>query len=127
MLGMLPCDTSHCTLVLTCVALFFFPAAGLLSAEDLARSLAVNPNISKARRFLAVPFIGKDVPSPSSEYSHPDIRLGLSMLAYRYEGMRRSDFKAVLQEVRANQPAMPAAAATCGCILKRACGAGRNT
>jgi hypothetical protein len=40
--------------------------------------------------------VGKDVPSPSSEYSHPDIKCGLTILAYRYEGLRRSDFMAVL-------------------------------
>ena len=39
---------------------------GLLSAEQLRAALALNPNMPHARRFTAVPFVGKDVPSRSS-------------------------------------------------------------
>jgi hypothetical protein len=52
---------------------------GLLSAEELRR----NPATPASRRLLAVPFIGKDVPSASSQFSHPDVVIGLSILAYR--------------------------------------------
>ena len=38
---------------------------------------------------VAVPFIGKDVPSPASEFAHPDILIGLTILAYRIEGSVR--------------------------------------
>ena len=51
----------------------------------------------RSRLLLAVPFVGKDVASRSSEFSHPDVAIGLSSLAYRYEGLRKSDFKRVLQ------------------------------
>ena len=54
----------------------------------------------KNRRFFAVPFVGKDVPSKASEFSHPDIVIGLSILAYRYEGMRRTDMIFVLRALR---------------------------
>jgi hypothetical protein len=54
---------------------------GLLSPDDLERALKIDPRVSKARRFLAVPFVGKDVPSLSSEFSHPDIKIGLSITA----------------------------------------------
>ena len=33
------------------------------------------------RRLLAVPFLGKDSPSPSSEFSHPDVRTVMTCLA----------------------------------------------
>ena len=48
------------------------------------------------RAKLAIPFIGKDVPSTSSEFAHPDVVIGLTVLAYRYEGLRRSDYDEVL-------------------------------
>ena len=41
---------------------------GLLSPEDLERARKIDPKISKIRQFLAVPFVGKDVPSPSSQF-----------------------------------------------------------
>ena len=43
------------------------------------------------RKLLAVPFLGKDVPSSASEFAHPDVVIGFTILAYRYEGMRDSD------------------------------------
>ncbi|CAE7753512.1 unnamed protein product [Symbiodinium sp. KB8] len=48
------------------------------------------------RAKLAIPFVGKDVPSQSSEFAHPDVVIGLTILAYRYEGLRREDFDEVL-------------------------------
>lgn len=41
--------------------------------------------VPRSRKFCAVPFVGKDVPSPASEFSFPDIVIGLSILAYRYQ------------------------------------------
>jgi hypothetical protein len=32
----------------------------------------------KSRRLVAVPFIGKDVPSHASEFAHPDVLIGLT-------------------------------------------------
>ena len=54
---------------------------GLLTPGDLARALAIDPKMPKSRRLLAVPFVGKDVPSLASEFSHPDIQIGLAVLA----------------------------------------------
>ena len=62
---------------------------GLLEAES-----------NDPRRFLAVPFIGKDVPSRSSEFAHPDILIGLSICAYRYEGLRISDVKRLINQLK---------------------------
>ena len=72
---------------------------GLLRPHEL-EFMAANGTLPRSRRFLAVPFVGKDAPSLSSEYAHPDIAIGLTMLAYRYEGLRKMDFGAALQQLR---------------------------
>ncbi len=35
-----------------------------------------DPKMPKSRKLLAVPFVGKDVPSRASEFSHPDVVIG---------------------------------------------------
>ena len=60
----------------------------------------MDPLMPRTRRYLAIPFVGKDCPSRVNEFSHPDIAIGLSTLAYRYEGMRASDVKRVLQTLK---------------------------
>ncbi|CAK0868701.1 unnamed protein product, partial [Prorocentrum cordatum] len=50
-----------------------------------------------ARRHLAVPFVGKDVPSDTSQFSHPDVQIGLTWLAYRFTGLRHGDFARALR------------------------------
>jgi len=59
---------------------------GMLSKEDIKRAMQDDPHMPVSRTKLAVPFIGKDMPSQSSEYAHPDITIALTILAYRYEG-----------------------------------------
>lgn len=71
---------------------------GLLSKQDLKNSQ--EKNVSLARRLAAIPFIGKDIPSRASQFSHPDIVIGLTILAYRYEGLRLTDFENILLELR---------------------------
>ena len=73
---------------------------GLLSKTELKQFMENDPNISLTRQLAAVPFVGKDVPSQASQFAHPDIVIGLSLLAYRYEGLRMSDFMNVLEELR---------------------------
>jgi Protein of unknown function (DUF3638)/Protein of unknown function (DUF3645) len=73
---------------------------GLLSKLDLKQALESAPNVSLARRLAAVPFVGKDIPSRASQFSHPDIVIGLTILAYRYEGLRFTDFENVLNTLR---------------------------
>jgi len=67
---------------------------GLLAPRDLSASAPV------ARRLLAVPFVGKDCPSASSQFSHPDVAIGLTILAYRYERLRRTDFARVMRQLK---------------------------
>jgi hypothetical protein len=47
-------------------------------------ALAIDPHVPRSRLKLGVPFVGKDVPSRSSEFAHPDVIIGLTVLAYRY-------------------------------------------
>ncbi|KAK3236835.1 hypothetical protein CYMTET_53053 [Cymbomonas tetramitiformis] len=69
---------------------------GLLTAADLRQQ----PAASQARRLLAVPFLGKDIPSRTNEFSHPDVVIGLTILAYRLEGLRRSDLRRLLERMK---------------------------
>ncbi len=61
--------------------------AGVNEEKDIWDSIPM----TLSRKLLAIPFIGKDVPSRMSEFSNPDISIGLSVLAYTYEGMRQRD------------------------------------
>eukprot|EP00658_Telonema_sp_P-2_P085654 TRINITY_DN9806_c0_g1_i3.p1 TRINITY_DN9806_c0_g1~~TRINITY_DN9806_c0_g1_i3.p1 ORF type:complete len:1116 (+),score=353.53 TRINITY_DN9806_c0_g1_i3:180-3527(+) len=53
-----------------------------------------------SRKVMAIPFVAKDVPSRSSEFAHPDVVIGLTVLAYRYEGLRKSDVKELLLQLK---------------------------
>ncbi|OQR84514.1 hypothetical protein ACHHYP_13291 [Achlya hypogyna] len=66
----------------------------------LQKQHAVLASNTPSRLLLAVPFVGKDVPSRSSEFAHPDVLIGLTILAYRYEGVRRSDLKTVVAQLK---------------------------
>jgi len=72
---------------------------GILQPEQLARA---DPRTPKSRRLLAVPFVGKDRPSGAAEFAHPDILIGLTVLAYRYEGLRLSDIHATVSALKAD-------------------------
>ena len=69
---------------------------GLLPERDLLNTTP-GDNLPQSRRLLAVPFIGKDVPSHAAEFSHPDALIGLTILAYRHEGLRRPDFVGLMK------------------------------
>ena len=66
---------------------------GMLSMTEYLRLIASEPHMPRSRFKLAIPFVGKDVPSRASEFAHPDIIIALTVLAYRYEGLRRPDFE----------------------------------
>ena len=71
---------------------------GLLQPDDVELlEKTTGQTLPKTRKLLAVPFVGKDIPSRTNEFSHPDVVLGLTMCAYRLEGFRRSDFKQLLR------------------------------
>jgi len=75
---------------------------GIMTEEDRKRARKLDPNMPATRYKLAIiPCEGKDVPSRSSEFAHPDVIIGLSVMAYRYEGLRFADFVDVISELRA--------------------------
>lgn len=73
---------------------------GLLSEADFDRAIAADPLMPRTRAKLAIPFVGKDVPSRSSEFAHPDVIIGLTILGYRYEGLRQTDFHDIVMSLR---------------------------
>jgi hypothetical protein len=74
---------------------------GLLRGEHQAAAVSGNSGgNAHSRLMLAVPFIGKDVPSRSSEFAHPDVLIGLTILAYRYEGIRVSDLVRIVSQLK---------------------------
>ena len=75
---------------------------GLLNDGECKSALTVDPLLPPSRLKLGVPFVGKDVPSQSSEFAHPDIILGLSIFAYRYQGLRRADFNDLMDIITSN-------------------------
>jgi hypothetical protein len=73
---------------------------GLLQMQDIKRleRQGVDMNrIPESRLRHAVPFAGKDSPSRASEFAQPDISAGLTILAFRYEGLRSTDLHGVIQ------------------------------
>ncbi|GBG26808.1 Hypothetical Protein FCC1311_030302 [Hondaea fermentalgiana] len=73
---------------------------GILSPVDLANIDQRRTPLS--RKLMAVPFVGKDVPSRSSEFAHPDVVIGLSVLGYRYEGLRLNDMRTIVTQLKAD-------------------------
>ncbi|DAZ97871.1 TPA: LOW QUALITY PROTEIN: hypothetical protein N0F65_003298 [Lagenidium giganteum] len=74
---------------------------GLLRGDRQNQALAAGGGAnSQSRLLLAVPFVGKDVPSRSSEFAHPDVLIGLTILAYRYEGIRVSDLVRIVSQMK---------------------------
>lgn len=70
---------------------------GLLLPADIDQLEAEGVKIPSSRKLTAVPFVAKDVPSRASEFAHPDVLIGLTILAFRYEGLRERDFHLVLR------------------------------
>jgi len=73
---------------------------GLLNKGDYDRAIKTDPHMPQTRAKLAIPFVGKDVPSKSSEFAHPDVIVGLTILSYRYEGLRWTDFEDIISNLR---------------------------
>ena len=82
-----------------CLAKINRVSFGLLSSEDCKAAVLADPHVPRSRLKMAVPFTGKDVPSKASEFAHPDIIIGLTILAYRYSGLRRDDYADILDSL----------------------------
>ena len=72
---------------------------GLLQPADIKQLEDDGVKIPTSRKLTAVPFIAKDVPSRASEFAHPDVLVGLTIMAFRYEGLREKDFVLVLRHL----------------------------
>ena len=56
---------------------------GLLSAKDVSLLESANGSrVPTSRRLLAVPFVGKDIPSQTNEFSHPDVVIGFTVVVF---------------------------------------------
>jgi hypothetical protein len=71
---------------------------GVLSERDVA---ALGASQTARRIATAVPFTGKDRPSPSAEFAHADVRLVLTALAFRHTGLRRTDVMSLVGRLQA--------------------------
>ena len=72
---------------------------GLLQPQDAA---ILTPNQPVSRKLFGIPFVGKDVPSSAAEFAQPDVLIGATILAYRYEGLRESDLKTTIRILKEN-------------------------
>ncbi len=68
---------------------------GILSPADV-QLMNADSKMAHSRRLVAVPFVAKDVPSRSSEFAHPDVLIGLTILAYRVQGLRMTDLRKIM-------------------------------
>ncbi|OCB06993.1 DUF3638 family protein [Tetrahymena thermophila SB210] len=50
----------------------------------------------KRQKEMAIPFKAKDQPSEKSEFSHPDIMIGFTILSYLYNGLTYDQFKSTI-------------------------------
>lgn len=73
---------------------------GLLQPKDIKHLEDDGVKIPTSRKLVAVPFVAKDVPSRASEFAHPDVLIGLTILAYRYEGLRKNDLRLVMRHLK---------------------------
>eukprot|EP00923_Selenidium_pygospionis_P045850 GHVN01079156.1.p1 GENE.GHVN01079156.1~~GHVN01079156.1.p1 ORF type:complete len:2019 (-),score=487.26 GHVN01079156.1:1940-7510(-) len=69
-----------------------------MTPSEVKHQVRILPQMPYNRQLLSVPFVGKDTPSLASEFSHPDVIIGLTILGYRYQGMRFSDFTTLLED-----------------------------
>ena len=57
----------------------------------------VSYGLAPARSVLAVPYRAKDQPAVRSEFSHPDVTIGLTCLSYYYNGLTEAELQLCFQ------------------------------
>ncbi|CAF5008289.1 unnamed protein product, partial [Rotaria sp. Silwood1] len=57
----------------------------------------------KKGKEIAIPFRGKDLPSENSEFSHPDIMIGFTILSYLYRGLDLIQVKHGLMRLKSDR------------------------
>ena len=75
---------------------------GLLQGKHLKswKERSIRASLNENRLMLAVPFQGLETPSAFSEFASPDVSIGLTVLAYHNEGMRREDVEVLVANMR---------------------------
>lgn len=68
-------------------------AFGVLRPEEM------QPDEPELRRLMAIPFVGKDRPSPAAEFAQPDVMICATVLGYFYEGLRYSDVQHMARQM----------------------------
>lgn len=81
-----------------CISKVHRVSYGILVEDDFKTTNTKCESLS--RRLMAIPFVGKDVPSLSSEFAHVDISIGLTILAYRYHGLREQDVCELVNQLK---------------------------
>ncbi|KAF5344594.1 hypothetical protein D9758_013920 [Tetrapyrgos nigripes] len=72
-------------------------AHGILAYCLQMRRWRVDYGLDERRTLLAVPYRAKDVPSLRSDFSHPDVVICLTCLAYYYRGLTSSQVETSLE------------------------------
>lgn len=77
---------------------------GALVSQEWENMCAESPKNPppQSRWKLAVPFVGKDIPSKSSEFAQPDVAIGFTILAFHHQGLRQDDVQLVLKKSQKN-------------------------
>lgn len=60
----------------------------------------VNYGLDLTRSLLAVPYRAKDLPSPRSEFGHPDVTILLTCLSYYFKGLDSGMIKQTLKQLQ---------------------------
>ena len=66
----------------------------------VADTEAPGPAAPASRLLLALPFDGLEQPSDSAEFAHPDVAIGLTILAFRHEGLRQEDLLVLIRALK---------------------------
>ena len=60
-------------------------------------------NKENAKKEIAIPFKGKDLPSERSEFSHPEIMIGFTILSYFYNGLSCQQMRKILVQLKSSK------------------------
>ena len=61
----------------------------------------------ESRMWLAVPFGGRDKPSRTAEFASADVAIGLTLLSFRYTGLRPADIKRLVAHLKTKMERSP--------------------
>ncbi|EDU49764.1 conserved hypothetical protein [Pyrenophora tritici-repentis Pt-1C-BFP] len=75
--------------------------------STLKKRWNVQYGLHPTRDPIAVPYQAKGVPSPTSEWGHPDVAIILTCLSFYYEGLSMAQFKRAFNQLaKSNEPSI---------------------